>query len=185
MNKLDNFIKLLVGNFDNSEQLEKLKVQEVEGFPFAKHINNICNDKIKGLPNNFEGVFLLEESYYTSNGKTTCSPHLFLFTEDGENIKLTSYEIPKGYSKSNFTYDDLEDINFVELNISEKFTPAIYKNIEGIWEGGSVSMFTPILKFTLFERFSEEKLEVSEIIEVNGKRTFGYDEPIIYKRINN
>ena len=44
-------------------------------------------------------------------------------------------------------------------------------------------MFSPVLKFTLFERFSAEWLEVSESMEVNGKRTFGYDEPIIYKRI--
>lgn len=43
-------------------------------------------------------------------------------------------------------------------------------------------MFSPVLKFTLFERFSEEYLEVSEIMEVNGKKTFGYDNPIIYKR---
>jgi len=35
----------------------------------------------------------------------------------------------------------------------------------------------------LFERFSEEYLEVSETMEVRGKRTFGYDEPIIYKRV--
>ena len=44
-------------------------------------------------------------------------------------------------------------------------------------------MFTPVLKFKLFERFSEEMLEVSETMEMNGKRTFGYDEPIIYRRI--
>ena len=36
--------------------------------------------------------------------------------------------------------------------------------------------------FKLWERFSEDSLEVSEIIEVNGRRTFGYDDPIVYKR---
>ena len=41
-------------------------------------------------------------------------------------------------------------------------------------------MFSPVLKFTLFERFSREQLEVSESMEVNGRRTFGFDEPIIY-----
>ena len=51
------------------------------------------------------------------------------------------------------------------------------------WEGGSTSMFSPVLKFTLFERFSKECLEVSESMEVNGKKTFGYDEPILYKRV--
>ena len=44
-------------------------------------------------------------------------------------------------------------------------------------------MFTPVLKFTLFERFSPEALEVSEQMEMNGRRTFGYDEPILYKRV--
>ena len=45
-------------------------------------------------------------------------------------------------------------------------------------------MFSPVLKFTLFERFSTEALEVTESMEVNGKKTFGYDEPIIYKRLS-
>ena len=43
-------------------------------------------------------------------------------------------------------------------------------------------MFTPVLKFTLWERFSEAGLEVQETMEVNGKRTFGYDAPIRYQR---
>lgn len=83
-------------------------------------------------------------------------PHLFLFTQENEAIWLTSYEIPSGYDKTTFTYAQLESIDYANLKRSEKFT--------------------------LFERFSEEKLEVSEIMEVNGKRTLGYDEPIIYKR---
>lgn len=39
------------------------------------------------------------------------------------------------------------------------------------------------MKFQLLERFSKDCLEVSETIEVNGKRTFGYDQPILYKRV--
>ena len=35
----------------------------------------------------------------------------------------------------------------------------------------------------LWEKFSDSCLEVSESMEVNGKRTFGYDDPIIYKRV--
>ncbi len=33
------------------------------------------------------------------------------------------------------------------------------------------------MKFKLWERFSETGLEVAESMEVNGKRTFGYDAP--------
>lgn len=43
-------------------------------------------------------------------------------------------------------------------------------------------MFTPTLKFTLHEVFSNDRLEVYETMEMNGKRTFGFDDPIIYKR---
>lgn len=43
-------------------------------------------------------------------------------------------------------------------------------------------MFSPVLKFTLYERFSPDFLEVSESMEVNGRRTFGFDMPIVYKK---
>lgn len=182
MSQLDCFINILIGHFDNLEQYNILKHQGISNFPFAEHINTICNDKIINLPEDFNGIFIVEESYYTINGKTNALPHLFLFIEEKEGIKLISYEIPNGYDKTTFTYANLKAIDYCHLKLSERFTPATYVLKDGVWEGGSVSMFSPILKFTLFERFSEEKLEVSESMEVNGKRTFGYDEPIIYKR---
>lgn len=180
MSKLNEFISILTGSFNNSEQFQRIKNKD---FPYAEHINNVCNDKISNLPSNFNGIFMLEESYYTVNGNTHASPHLFLFTEEENGIKLTSYELPDGYDKNNFTYKNLQEIDFSNLKASEKFTPAIYTEKDGVWEGGSVSMFSPVLKFTLFERFSKDCLEVSESMEINGKKTFGYDEPIIYKAI--
>ncbi|PHV70793.1 hypothetical protein CS063_08475 [Sporanaerobium hydrogeniformans] len=182
MSKLEAFMNILTGKFDNREQYKRFQDQGMRHFPFAEHINTICNDKIIHLPEDFKGIFLVEESYYTSEGKTHAAPHLFLFTEKEEGIKLTSYDIPNGYDKTTFTYDALRDVEYSCLKKSEKFTPAIYVLKNGVWEGGSVSMFSPVLKFTLFERFSEERLEVTEMMEANGKKTFGYDEPIIYKR---
>lgn len=182
MNELNNFIEILTGTFDNMEQYEEMGKKGID-FPFAKHINTVCNEKIKNLPKDFKGVFVLEESYYETNGKCNCSPHLFLFTKVSEGIKLTSYDMPNGYNKETFNFENLKNIDYHELNESKKFTPAIYVKKDGKWQGGSISMFSPVLKFTLFEKFSQECLEVSEIMEVNGKRTFGYDDPIIYKRI--
>lgn len=182
MNKLNDFINILTGSFDNLEQFEKIKQSNLD-FPYAKHINTICNDKITNLPNDFQGIFMVEESYYTAKGNTHATPHLFLFTEEENKIKLTSYELPEGYDKDTFTYKMFKPIDYKDLKISEKFTPALYIEKDGVWEGGSTSMFSPVLKFTLFERFSKEYLEVSESMEVNGKKTFGYDEPILYKRV--
>ena len=77
------------------------------------------------------------------------------------------------------------EISFCYNGILEEWspeTPALYTLHDGVWEGGSVSMFSPVLKFTLYERFSEEALEVTETMEMNGKRTFGFDVPIVYRR---
>lgn len=182
MKDLKQFVDILTGHFDNSEQFNRLKAEGVKGFPYAEHINTVCNDKIKGLPEGFEGIFMVEESYYTVGEVTKPMPHLFLFTQEDDGVKLTSWELPDGYDKATFTFNSLNPVDYSQLKVAEKFTPAIYKLKDGVWEGGSVSMFSPILKFTLFERFSDECLEVEESMEVNGKKTFGYDEPIIYKR---
>ena len=102
--------------------------------------------------------------------------------EEKEGILLSSYEIPAGADKNTFTYDSMLPVEYSELKKSEKFTPALYLENDGVWEGGSTSQFTPVMKFKLWERFSETGLEVAESMEVNGKRTFGYDVPILYKR---
>lgn len=182
MYDLKHFLEILSGRFDNRAQFDALQAQGAENFPYAEHVNTVCNDKISNLPPDFEGAFLVEESYYTTNGKTHASPHLFLFTQEAEGVRLTSYEIPEGCDKTAFTYENMPQIPFSSLKPSARFTPALYVCRDGVWEGGSVSMFTPVLKFTLFERFSESVLEVSETMEMNGKRTFGYDEPILYRR---
>ena len=182
MAKLDEFMALLTGSFNNKEQYNSLQKKDRD-FPYAEHINTVCNDKINGLPLDFPGKFMVEESIYQVNGKRHASSHLFLFTEKPEGILLTSYEIPEGNSKGEFSYKNMITADFLCLKRSEKFTPGLFRVTDGVWEGGSTSMFSPVMKFQLVERFSKDCLEVSETIEVNGKRTFGYDQPILYKRV--
>lgn len=182
MNNLEEFMGLLAGKFDNSEQMKTVEAEGVKGFPFSEHVNTICNGKIHGLPQGFAGVFLVEESYYTVEDKTRAAAHLFLFTQEGEDVLLTSYDLPEGCDGAHFTYENMPQTPYGALKPSAKFTPARYRRKNGAWEGGSVSMFSPVLKFTLWERFSPEVLEVSETMEVSGKKTMGYDRPILYKR---
>ena len=165
MSRLDDFLSLLCGRFDNARQLEELKQAGGPALPLAEHVNTVCNDRIAGLPADFPGKFVLEESYYTTDGKTHAS-----------------YQLPKGPDGSPVSYETLPPMRWEDLEVSGKFTPALYTLHDGVWEGGSVSMFSPVLKFTLYERFSREALEVTETMEVNGKRTFGYDVPIVYRR---
>ena len=182
MMKLDNFVGMMTGHFDNKDQFNKMQA-EGKTYPYAEHVNTICNDKINNLPEDFKGKFVVEESYYEINGKRHASPHLFLITEIEQGILLSSYEIPKGEDKNTFSYDSMKNVDYSKLEKSEKFNPALYHEKDGIWEGGSTSQFSPVMTFKLWEKFSNNFLEVSESMEVNGQRTFGYDEPIIYKRV--
>ena len=181
MMEIKKFVELMTGEFDNKEQFMEMK-EAGKSFPYAQHINTVCNDKIKNIPEDFNGIFVVEESYYETDGKRHASPHLFLISENNEGIVLSSYDIPNGEDKNTFSYDSMKAVDYSELNESKKFTPALYREKDGVWEGGSTSQFSPVMIFKLWERFSEDSLEVSEIIEVNGRRTFGYDDPIVYKR---
>lgn len=183
MSILNEFTQIICGDFDNSIQFEHLKESGVSDYPFAKHTNTICSDKIKELPDNFNGSFVLEESYYTIHGSQRAEPRLFLFTETNDGILLTSYDLPKLIDKETLTYNTMPILSYTELAPSQKFTPALFINTGNAWVGGSESMFTPTLKFILKESFSSEKLIVSEVMESNGKRTFGFDPPIEYRRI--
>lgn len=49
----------------------------------------------------------------------------------------------------------MKSVDYSELKKSEKFTPALYKENNGSWEGGSVSQFTPVMIFRLWERFQK------------------------------
>lgn len=143
--KTEEFVKLMTGHFDNKEQFTEMKAAG-KIFPYAQHVNTVCNDKINNIPEDFHGIFIVED-------------------------------------KNTFSYDSMKNVDYSKLKKSEKFTPALYHENGGVWEGGSTSRFSPVMTFKLWEKFSDSCLEVSESMEVNGKKTFGYDEPIIYKRV--
>ena len=43
--KLDNFIGMMTGHFDNKEQFNMMQAAG-KIYPYAKHVNTVCNDKI-------------------------------------------------------------------------------------------------------------------------------------------
>lgn len=62
MDQLQEFVSLLTGTFDNRAQLAAFEAQGITGYPAARHVNTALNDRIDGLPEHFDGVFMLEES---------------------------------------------------------------------------------------------------------------------------
>ena len=45
MMKLDNFVGMMTGHFDNKDQFNKMQA-EGKTYPYAEHVNTICNVKI-------------------------------------------------------------------------------------------------------------------------------------------
>lgn len=182
MKALEKFLSYLSGKFDNHEQLAQMPPEESAHFPSATHRNTCVNDCIKNLPSGFSGVFVLEESYYTLSQRTAAQPHLFLITEDAAgDVVLSSYtaiDVPKESLKYSGTFQ----LDYTRLSLSEKFCPLTYQYTDGVFTGANESMFTPVTKFVLDEKISENELVIQESMWVNGKRTFGFDKPIIYRR---
>ena len=153
--------------------------------PLSIAVDELYNSKIRILSEE-EAAEAEAKKLAEEEEKKAMNEMTFSFEEEEEEedeIVLSSYEIPEGEDKSTFSYSSMKNVDYAELKKSEKFTPAIYHEKDGIWEGGSVSRFSPVMTFKLWEKFSDSCLEVSESMEVNGKKTFGYDEPIIYKRV--
>ena len=133
MMKLENFVNMMTGHFDNREQFNMMQ-KEGKVYSYAEHVNTVCNDKIDNLPKDFTGRFVVEESYYETAGKRHASPHLFLITENEDGVLLSSYEIPEGEDRNAFSYASMKNVDYSKLKKSEKFTPALYREKDGIWE---------------------------------------------------
>ena len=58
--KLDNFIGMMTGHFDNKEQFNMMQATG-KIYPYAKHVNTVCNDKINNIPKISMGNLLLKK----------------------------------------------------------------------------------------------------------------------------
>ena len=79
MDTLKRFTNNLCGDFNNDKQIQDQEAKGKVTHPKAKHINRIANDKIINLPCDFNGYFIIEESYYEIGNRKNILPHLFLF----------------------------------------------------------------------------------------------------------
>ena len=74
--------------------------------------------------------------------------------------------------RSTLSYSSMKNADYAELKKSEKFTPAVYHEQDGIWEGGSVSRLSPVMTFKLWEKLADSRLEVSEKHGSDWKENF-------------
>jgi hypothetical protein len=186
MKAYDAFKVVLCGIFDNTHQVETEKKAGKQIHPYAKHVTNLCNDKIKNLPKDLKGYFILEESYYTYEGKPMeIKPYLF-FIENvaADKIQLSSYSMPADMPKADIRYDNPNfSLDFNKISVSKTFKPAIYQFKNGVFTVNHPTDLGNGMRFTLIETLTKNRLEVMELLEKNGKNLTPYDTPIIYDRL--
>lgn len=184
---LERFKKYITGDFDNNNQvIAEIKVGKIE-HPLSIHVNRVADDKILNKPTNINGFFLLEESYYMTEGKPVeLKPYLFLFELKGNSIiHLTAYQFPKDLKKVEIRNDN-KNLQFDYKNLVPSPT---FKGADYIWNSKNKTFSTNApnelgngLRFTLIETFTSEQLSVMELLEKDGKKLTTWLTPIIYDR---
>jgi hypothetical protein len=174
------------GDLDNIEQINAEVKAGKQIHPYAKHVNRLLDAKIKNLPKDYNGFYILEESYYTyPNKPMEEKPYLFWFEKTGKReVKLHSLQIPKNIDKKDLKNDNKKlSLNYADLKDSPTFKPAIYtRTANGFYIKAPVDLPNG-MKFTLEETIGKESFEVMELLEKGGKSMTPYSTPIIYKRI--
>ncbi len=180
------FKRYIQGILDNEEQITAEIKAGKQVHPYAKHVNRLLDSKIKNLPKDYNGFYILEESYYTyPNKPMEVKPYLFWFekTEKGQ-IRLHSLQIPKNIDKNEVKNDNQNlMLDYNDLKDSPTFKPAIYTKTEkGFYLKAPMDLPNG-MKFTLEETISAGTFEVMESLEKAGKLLTPYSSPIIYKRV--
>jgi len=183
---LNRFKQYITGDFDNANQvMEELKAGKVI-HPLAIHVNRVADEKVINKPANLEGFFLLEESYYLTEGKPSeAKPYLFLFSKaNNDVIHLTTYQL-NGYKKEALRNDNTSlQFNYDSLVLSPTFKGADYRwnAKDKTFSTVSVNELGNQMRFTLSETFSAKTLWVMELLEKDGKSLTAYSTPIRFER---
>jgi hypothetical protein len=186
MTAFEAFKVVLCGVFDNKKQVETEQKAGKQTHPYAKHITALFNKKIKNKPADLKGYFILEESYYTYEGKPMeIKPYLFYIEEVAvDKIQLSSYTVPTDILKADIRNDNPNfSLDFTKISVSKTFKPAIYTFKDSQFTVNHPTDLPNNMRFTLIETLSKDRLEVMELLEKEGKRLTPYDTPIIYERI--
>ena len=186
MSDFDLYKSYIQGDLDNIAQVNAEVKAGKQIHPYAKHVNRLLDSKIKNLPKNHNGFYILEESYYTyPNKPMEMKPYLFWFEKTMlGKVKLHSLQIPKGWDKKDVRNDNPKFVvEYADLKDSPTFTPATYTKTEtGFYIKVPVNLSNG-MKFTLEETIGKETFEVMESLEKDGKSLTPYSTPIIYKRM--
>lgn len=183
---LSRFCEILCGTLDNAEQVEAEKAAGKQVHPYAKHVTDLFSHRVLNRPEGHDGIYVLEESYYTYPEKEMdLKPLLFYLRSDGKSkVFLQSVQIPEKFAMveaTNANADFILDYN--DLTIRQ-FGIAEYTLMEtDEFTTNHIGIIGPNLTFQLTETLSDHGLSVMEIVRKDGMKLTPYDTPIQYKNV--
>ncbi|MEA5076763.1 MAG: hypothetical protein VB139_10490 [Coriobacteriia bacterium] len=184
MHDLSRFIEMISGTFDNRDQCQQEDTAGERIHPLARHVIAPCNERIMGLPADFPGCFVIEESHFDLGERQVDKNYLFLYAlnERGQ-VVLSSYDPPPTTPTTALRAADAGlRLPYDAITLSPRFTPLELEECDGGYFGSNVSEFSPGTLFHFSLRVSDQALHVTELLTRNGERLAGYDTPIVYVR---
>jgi hypothetical protein len=182
---IELFKTYMEGDFDNRRQVEEEQALGKAVHPYAKHVNRRAEAKIKNLPAQVNGFYILEESYYKYEGQDTLiKPYLFFFEQlPNQKIRLHSLTLPKDIPAKEIRNNNPNLVfDYHALQPSATFKPADYTLTDQGFYLKAPNLF-PGGSFTLEETIGKDRLEVMETLIRDGKQVTPYHTPLIYERI--
>lgn len=179
------FKKILIGTFDNQEQVDMEIAKGEQLHPLAKHITDLLDPKISNIPKDFNGIFILEESYYHHVDESyQIKPLFFKITPSGPlDIFLESIQAPDTFTPEEMVNsNEALKFDYNELHAKELFGKALYENQGDHFLVDHHCDFGEGLHFQLTEKLMFHELQVMEKLSSNGTCITDYNTPIIYKR---
>lgn len=179
---LKRFTDILCGTLDNKAQVDKEKAAGKQVHPYAKHVTDICDHLLINRPNGHEGIYVLEESYYTYPGKPMdIKPLIFYLRSDGNRkVFLESIKAPH-IDPATITNDNPALIlDFNKLEVSSFGTAEYTLQVTDQFTTNHIGVIGPGMTFQLTETLSDGHLSVLEIVRKDGVKLTPYDTPIDY-----
>ena len=165
---LEKFAKILCGTLDNQAQIDRERAAGKQIHPYARHVTDICNHKIINRPENHDGLYILEESYYVKPSAEVMElkPLLFYVRSDGESkVLLNSVQIPAHFTKEQARNDNKTFImNFDDLEIRTFGTAEYRLQNDGSFNVDHKADMGGGVTFRLIETLSKDGLDVMELV---------------------
>ncbi len=178
---IDKFRKMLLGEYDNSLQVKR---EEAEGHgihPLAIHGIYDVTHLVQALPEDFRGIFVLEESHFHMGAHTVEKKYLFSYEEVSEGILLKSYQFPEGLLESGDRLSETDwMIPYEKLEESPRFQPLLLKWDGRCFVGENVSQFSPEHRFYFRLEVYTQEFYVKELLKKDHIVVAGYESPIHY-----